>query len=92
MNDTWANDEQATDTQQIFTEMTNDLRLSSVQDANWAQQSLATLPAWITTPYEKHESDDAQSDLERVVGLECIIAILIEKNERMRQQLGKYMD
>ena len=92
MSDTRANDEQAIDMQQIFTEMTNDLRLSTVQGANWAQPNLTALPAWIATPYEKRESDEGQSDLERVVGLECIIAILIEKNERMRQQLRMYMD
>lgn len=86
------NDRKMTDAQQIFAEIANALRLNPPSDTSYTQPHTTMPPVWITTLYEKPTSDDAQSDLERIACLECIIAILIEKNERMRQQLQMYMD
>ncbi|MGA7108203.1 MAG: hypothetical protein WBV28_01330 [Terracidiphilus sp.] len=55
-----------------------------------------SLPIWSTAGIEMHERsvglDDWQRVRDRIACLETIIAILIEKNERMRQQLALYMD
>jgi hypothetical protein len=61
------------------------------------QTNAPCLPVWATAPIEWREviaSDCAEDlrDRERIASLECIIALLIEKNERMRQQLALYMD
>jgi hypothetical protein len=54
------------------------------------------LPVWSTAEIEMHERsfglDDWQRVRDRIACLETIIAILIEKNERMRQQLALYAD
>jgi hypothetical protein len=62
-----------------------------------AASNPTALPAWETVPMVWQEGpapnlDDWQHKLERIASLEIIIAILIEKNERMRQQLAQYMD
>jgi hypothetical protein len=57
---------------------------------------LEALPVWSTAGIEMHERfvglDAWQRVQDRIACLETIIAILIEKNERMRQQLALYMD
>jgi len=54
------------------------------------------LPVWSTAGIEMHERsvglDDWRRVRDRIECMETIIAILIEKNERMRQQLVLYMD
>lgn len=55
-----------------------------------------SLPVWSTAGIEMRERsvglDEWQRVGDRIACLESIIAILIEKNERMRQQLVLYMD
>jgi hypothetical protein len=55
-----------------------------------------SLPVWSPAGIEMHDKsvslDDWQRVRDRTACLETIIAILIEKNERMRQQLALYMD
>lgn len=85
-------DKQTMDARQMFTEIADELRIRPAHDANWAQLNSTTLPAWISMPSEMYARDGGHSDVERVACLECIIAILIEKNECMRQQLRMHMD
>ncbi len=91
------NNNQAGDAQQLILEGYDDRRPTSHAEVSKAQIGEATVPDWITMPQEKcggvlSQSDGWQSFPERIACLECIVAILIEKNERMRQQLMRYLD
>jgi hypothetical protein len=59
--------------------------------------SLAPLPDWVAGTRDEHvvalpHGDGRESDRERIACLECIIAVLLEKNERIRQQLRTRTD
>ena len=61
------------------------------------QTGFAAGVEWATWLRERHMNtattlEDRRSEGERIACLECIIAALLEKNERMRQQLMQYMD
>jgi hypothetical protein len=68
----------------------------SVPDPRLQPASYQTaLPALEPVPMEWDEGpvlnlDERQRTRERIASLEIIIAILVEKNERMRQQLAQY--
>jgi hypothetical protein len=61
------------------------------------EPNLAYLADWIAGTREEHavaspHGDGRESDKERIACLECIIAVLLEKNERIRQQLRTRTD
>jgi hypothetical protein len=61
------------------------------------QKALAMTASLIGELYEgnggrTHSAGELRSEEERIGCLECIIAALLEKNERMRQQLLQHMN
>ncbi len=74
-------DEQMIGMRTMTVELDDGMQLSQRIDMGWRQPHHAALPGWV-----------AASQEERIACLECIIAILIEKNEQMRQQLRMRMD
>jgi len=72
---------------------TGDERSPRLQKASNQTTILARAPV----PAQSHEGpppsiDEWQRDREHIASLETIIALLIEKNERMRQRLAQYTD
>jgi hypothetical protein len=38
----------------------------------------------------EHSRDGEETPVEQIARLECVVAILLEKNERLRRQLGEF--
>lgn len=89
--------QQTIDGRAVFTETGDDLRSIAHGDVAWLSQGEHAMPIWADAPPEKCGNgtlalDDRRRDRERIACLECVVAILIEKNEHMRQQLQMYID
>jgi hypothetical protein len=90
-------DRQTINKRRMFTEPGDELRLNPQREMSWVESTNGALPMWVAAPQGKCGSgmlgvEDGHGDRERIACLECIVAILIEKNERMRQQLQMYLD